>query len=601
MSSWRSRSRDATSHSRRTGRLVIRHFAFLVRREAANRLRRQARRLRSPRYALALLVGGAYFWLVFRGPGMSDPGRGPADGFVVASRYVGPLLLGVYVTLTWLLGRKDALAYRPAEIHFLFPAPITRRDLLRYRLLRTQVPLAFTTVFLTLATNGAPLPWWLRLVSLYVLLATLQLHHTAAALVHASAEQQGLVGWRRNWLPILLFGAAGIVVLGALAGAMPELRAARDAGAVMERLAQLLEEPGPSVALAPFRFVLAPVAAADFGAWLPAIGLALVVLLAHYGWVLRSEVAFEESAAESGMRRARALDALRTGGMGSYSRALARPQQRAPARRPAFRLAAEGHPEIGIIWKNLTFVLRNTSWVLPLVALSGVGLAAILLSTGDASPGMLLRRIGMILLALGAAAVFVGPVWIRNDLRMDLRAIELIRTLPLSAARLVGAEIAASALTLSLIQTVLLGGAAIAFALSGTLPVTGAQLALITGAALLAVPALATLGVTIQNAITLAFPAWVQLGAERPTGVEAMGQNILTLAGAAVLLTLALIPPLLVAGVVAGATLWQWRALAPWLGGLAALAAIYVEVLLVLPLLGRLYARTDPGELGLTR
>ncbi|HSJ15932.1 MAG TPA: putative ABC exporter domain-containing protein [Longimicrobiales bacterium] len=580
---------------------MIRHFAFLIGREAANRLRRQVRRLRSPRYALALLVGVGYFWMVFGGPGMGDSARGSGQGYLVAARYVGPLLLALYVSLTWLLGRRDALAYRPAEIHFFFPAPITRRDLLRYRLLRGQVPLAFTALFLTLATHAAPLPWWLRLPSLYVLLGTIQLHHMAAALVHASAEQQGLAGWRRNWIPLLLFGAAALSVLVALAGAMPELRAADGARAVLERLALLLEHPGVSVPLAPFRFVLAPLTAGSLTEWAIAIGLAILVLAAHYVWVLRSDVAFEEAAAESGMRQARALDALRTGGMGSYTRALARPEQKRTAGRAAFALRSSGAPEVAIVWKNLTFVLRNTTRALPLLLLIALGATAAILTAAGSTPDQVLRRIGFMLLALGVTAVVAGPVWIRNDLRMDLRFIELIRTLPLSPARLVGAEIAASALTLSIIQAALLAAGSGAVVLSGTLPIAATRLVLPALAVLVAVPAIAILGVTIQNTITLAFPAWVQLGAERPSGVEAMGQNILTLAGAAVLLALSLLPALLLGGLGAGVVALQWRAAAPYAGGLLALVAVYGEVLLALPLLGRLYARTDPGELGLTR
>lgn len=578
---------------------LIGHFAYLVRREAINRLRRQAGRLRSPRYALALLVGVGYFWLVFGGPGMRGAERGAGD-LVGAFRHIGPLLLGLYVALTWLVGRKDALAYRPAEVHLLFPAPITRGDLLRYRLLRAQLPLFFTTAFITFASHGAPLPWWLRALSLYVLFATLHMHHTAAALVHASATQQGLSGWRRNWIPLLVFGAAALAVLAAVAQAMPELRAAGNPGPILRRLMLLLDEPGPRIALAPFRIVLAPVLAESAAAWLPSFGAALLVLAAHYVWVLRTDVAFEEAAAESGMRQARALVALRTGGLGSYSRALAEPKAKRDHGRAAFRLRAEGRPEVAIIWKNLTFVRRTTSRALPIMFAVAVGIAASL-AAPDPGIGPVLQRAGVIFFALGMVALLVGPLWIRNDLRMDLRRIELIRTMPLGAGRLVGAQIASSALTLMLLELLLLGGAALLLVLSGRLPLAAGPFALVVLAGLLLVPAIITLGVTIQNAITLSFPAWVQLGAERPGGVEAMGQNIITMFGALVALALTVLPALLVGGVTTFALSLQWRELAPFAGGLFGLATLWAEVLLAVPLLGRLYARTDPTELGLTR
>src|SRR5205085_5155046 len=49
----------------RTGRpAVIRAFAFLITRSTRNKLVSQIKRLRSPRYAIALALGIAYFWLV---------------------------------------------------------------------------------------------------------------------------------------------------------------------------------------------------------------------------------------------------------------------------------------------------------------------------------------------------------------------------------------------------------------------------------------------------------------------------------------------------------------------------------------------------------
>jgi hypothetical protein len=169
-------------------------------------------------------------------------------------------------------------------------------------------------------------------------------------------------------------------------------------------------------------------------------------VLLHYLWVLRTDTAFEESAAAAGERRARAAQALRAGGgWRSYSRAL-RPEagkrkRTAPA---AFHLALVGRPETALVWKNLTFARRNFSRSTPaVVAGSAISLIA-MFQGGGASPGEALKQVGSLALLFGGFLVVAGPLWVRNDLRMDLVGW----TCPHLAAdpgRLVAAEITASA------------------------------------------------------------------------------------------------------------------------------------------------------------
>jgi hypothetical protein len=176
----------------------------------------------------------------------------------------------------------------------------------------------------------------------------------------------------------------------------------------------------------------------------------------------------------------------------------------------------------------------------------------------------------------------------------------MLRTLPLSPAgwwppRLRPPPFTASIASLALLT---LGEALLWF--SGDLPLARGYFLLACLGALLVVPAVITLGVTVQCAIALAFPAWVHLGRSRPGGIEAMGQNILTLAASAVLIALLLPPPALT-GALMAAFLWgQWGPLAPALGGLAAVAMAYAEVVLAAGALGRLFDRTDPAAAGIT-
>jgi hypothetical protein len=268
------------------------------------------------------VVGLLYFWFIFGG---SDAFSGeprdpsPLPGLI---RTVGPLLLAFYAAAAWIFGKADALAFRPAEVHLLFAGPLTRRDLLRYKLLHAQVPLLFTSTFVTLATYGATLPWWLRFPSVWVLFATLQLHQMAAALVHEAARQQGLISWRRNWLPITVFGgrwrtrhfaraclyrgprcpdfAAGMAILGEDAARACAGRGAR-----------------------PFRWVLAPLPVARASGRLLSRLRRRCCCCTHL--CARTDTAFEESAAAAGsdMTPSPPRRCAAGGGWRSYARAQA--------------------------------------------------------------------------------------------------------------------------------------------------------------------------------------------------------------------------------------------------------------------------------------
>jgi hypothetical protein len=389
-----------------------------------------------------------------------------------------------------------------------------------------------------------------------------------------------LIGWRRNWLPIGLFAAAAAALLLALAPAYGAARSAPGFAAAVAVIGDALRGPVPTVVLAPFRWVIAPLLGGP-AEWPAAVGVALLVLLAHYAWVLRTGTAFEESAAAAGERRARAAQALRAGGgWRSYARAL-RPEARKRAAAPAaFRLAPSGPPEIALIWKNLTFARRNMSRNTPVVVVAGAVALTAMFQAGGATRAEALEQVASMALIFGAFMVFTGPLWVRNDLRMDLVRIDVLRTMPLHSGRLVAAEIAASAITASLMALALLGLGALLLTLSGNLPLSPGYFLLACLGGALVVPALITLGVTVQCAIALTFPAWVHLGRERPAGVEAMGQNILTLAASLLLMGLLLLPPLLL-GLLAGASLAsQWGPVAPALAGLVAIAASYGEVVL---------------------
>jgi ABC-2 type transport system permease protein len=568
---------------------------YLTRTTARNRVRAQLARLRQPRYVIALLLGGLYLYWA-----LSVNTRGEESPFAdLGTNPAAPLIVAAVLLLTaarWWLATPDrtALAFTPAEVHLLFPAPVSRHALVHAKLLRGQVAILLNVLVwvVLLRGGGGSVDAWQRGIALWILFSTFTLHRLAAALVRLNlAQRQGMARGRAA-APLLLFGALFTAVGTALWEARPALTVAWADGftAVFTTLHTVLQQPLPRIALLPVQALVAPVFATSGSEWLGRLAPALLVLALHYLWVIRTDAAFEEAALEASQERAKAL-AKRSG------TALSATRSRSGAVPRIFPLPSWGHPAITIAWKNAAAAIRGGGW------LKQIG---ILFAIFAGSLVVLTRTIGMpieAMLALtavwGGMLLLLGPVWTRYDLRLDLRDLTMLRTMPLSGRAIVSAEIVG----VSLLHTMTI----YAFLLVPVLVAATDQVmrrevgalvghpgsALLT--ALLLVPALNLLTFTVQNGLALLVPAWVQLGTDR-RGFEAMGQTLLTTGLTVVGGAIALVFPALL-GV---ATLFIARAwLGPWASPLAALIVLLCLLAEVVPLwmaLGTVLDRTEPGD-----
>jgi hypothetical protein len=138
------------------------------------------------------------------------------DRFSTWAESLGALALGLFVVLRWILPSvRPPLQFSGPEVQFLFTAPVPRRRLLHYKLLRGQIGLLFTSL-VALLFGGRAAPSRLSFVlGLFLLLSTLRLHMMGVVLSRASLTQPG--GRRRPgaWLPLgLTVGASVVIVLG---------------------------------------------------------------------------------------------------------------------------------------------------------------------------------------------------------------------------------------------------------------------------------------------------------------------------------------------------------------------------------------------------
>jgi ABC-2 type transport system permease protein len=558
-------------------------LAYLIHRTVVNRLKRQLSRVRSPRYALALLLGCGWVAAVVWERSSSSSGAPPSGAWLEFGAALGVLLL-----LSWAwLGAPDAraLAFSPAEVTFLFPAPITRLRLVHYKLLRTQlIVLVNVGIWTALAgRDHTGMSMWLRAASFWVLLTTLTLHRFAAALVRTSLAEHGRFGLRHRMVSVGLLATALAVLGSGLWPVWPELVAAGRAGgsALREALSRAMSEPGVAAVLWPFRVLTRPLSAGSLSEWRNAILPAIGILVLHYVWVLRSDTAFEEAAAEASLARARRLP-----GRGPTGILVERSRQ--PPSPPLFPLATSGWPATALLWKNLTAVVRRRrALTVALAATTGGGIAAIVSSHPD---NTLAQVIGALAITWLGFILVLGPQWVRNDLRGDLLHADLLRSYPVRGWAIVVMEATASAITLTLLELVLAAVAYLAFLDDATVGVTSLDRALLLGTAILLLPPLNFIAMLLQNGAAVLFPGWVRVGTPA-TGIEALGQQLLSTTALWFFLGVTLTPPAALAALVfqgLARTGGEWALLA---GGGAGLLVLALEAVGLVRWLGGAFER----------
>jgi len=570
---------------------------YLARRSLANTIRRRLARLRQPKYLVGFAVGLLYYYWLFLRPRGPSGGGGLTGSAAEAAAILG---LATLIAIGWLFGSaRSPLAFTPAETHFLFTAPLTRRQVLDFKLLRSQLALGLSSLLSVFLFSGGHFPATrgLRVVGLWLVFAALQMHSAVTALVRQSLEEHGVPAVRRRLGAfVVLAGIVGVAALG-FRGQLPALQAAfaEDAATGFDALAALLHRGALGVVTWPLAALVGPALAPDLTAFAARLPAALLVLGLHYVWLVRSSIAFEEVAVESAERMARRIAAWRSG---RRPPPLAGAAKR--ARRPLTRLGATGGPLRAIAWKNVQAEWRGSGVRLPVLIAIGVVAVAWVASLGEAA-GTGLEVLAMLFLAFAGMTVVLGPYTLRNDLRSDLQLWDLLKTYPLRGADLVAGEALGPVTVLTAVSW---GCVLCAFVVSLAFDVPGfpvpERLAALLAAAI-AAPALLGIATLIQNAAVLFFPAWITLGPSRTAGVEMIGQRLLTMVGSQFVLLIALIPAVIVGAValaiagVAGVT-GVWLAV-PASAGLA--VTLVFEALLAVAWLGRVFERSDPAaEIG---
>jgi hypothetical protein len=560
-------------------------FLFLTRRSMRNRAARRIRRLRQPRYVAGLVVGLGYlYWAVLRNQFaaaregsslLSKPVIASALPAVVAA--VG-LVLWLVVLVAWFWPSSEPpLKFSAAEVQFFYTAPVTRRQLLHYKLLRSQLGVALG-VLLASALSGAlaaaSAGRWTLLVGALVLFSALRLHLLGVSLARATLGAGVSSVPVRAWLPPAVMAVLSALIVAPMVVRGSELLSLGGARLV-GRLLVLVQAPPASAGLWPFTSLVAPVLAPPTIPFLVALAPALALLGLNYWWVLQS-------------------DAVLGDAVSATERQLASGRRRLPApgaRRPPFRLAPVGPAETALLWKNLILLGRYASARGILRVLALVVVLSTVVATSRAAGA--LASLG---LALAGFIVLIGPYMVRNDLRHDMTRLALLKTWPVRGWSLVLGELLAPTVLLTLLAWTSL---AVALAASGGLGVRWASFgerAALSLAAVSLAPALIAAQLLIQNTAVVLFPGWIPTGASRPRGIEAMGQQMLMLAGTLLALVVGVLPAAAIAGAL-GFVLYRLAGIAGLIpAALLFVLVLFLEAAVAIIALGHVLERTEPSQ-----
>ena len=504
-------------------------------RSARNRI---VKRTRDFRNLAGFVIVFAWMYFVF--------GRNAANDRTSGSQLVGVLiillLVGTSLFTWWMEQRDHPLALSKPQAQFLIPAPLTSRQVMLFKLLTSVPTLLWSAVVMGLVFRGglSPHPAQ-RILTALIVITALQLQRVGAALARAP-QPPGTPSAR----PVILV----IVRLWLVAATLVAL--AQTALFAAEKGAFGLDKTGIPFALAnqlpwslpawPFHELIAPAYAQTLPALASSIAIGLLIVAIEVALVFQTEPQWDRI----GIARTRE-EKLRSRGFGKKS------PTSSDSIWESYLTSLVKHPAAAITWKNLIATKRIQTLRPALVMAIGVPiiLAATLFPPFRHFTSFATGLAG----AWAGLLLFFGPQFVRNDLRLDLPRLRLLRTYPLTSREICVAEVGASVSVLLLLQFVMLILSAAALIFNPELSLGPVRKLGIAIAIACLLPGMTAINVAGQNLFAVTFPKWTTLGTRAPSRSANPGQAYFTLLTSALVFVIAMILPAIGA---AGIAYWVW-------------------------------------------
>jgi len=400
---------------------------LLLRLNAASRLR-VFRRLTSTfkgQVVLGILVLLVMFWLA----GLMLTSSG-SDGLAPES-FRAVFALGLAGMMLMFLLTGGGFAYKPAEVELLFPAPLSRRDLLMYKVVSLALSVIPSGLIFGVILNdhapmllGVVLGTWLGMVFLSIAQMIWG--------IFSGLVEQNTVARRKVVIVVGVLVAIGIAL--ATGALVPEFSSTS--------LTAFTSSPVGRILLAPFAPFAGVAGAEGLGSLLANTGLSVLLLLGM-GWLLFFlDARHAEAAVAASQRLGKQIDKAKKGQLFSSSNGKAR------------RFSLPMVPRLGgagpIAWHQLCGVLRGGKKMvfIALVVIGPMLLPALILSRG--AP---LETLWM----FAPMALILLPMYIRCDFRNELDRMPLLKTLPISSKAICCGELVAPVVLLYVLELLVLG------------------------------------------------------------------------------------------------------------------------------------------------
>lgn len=589
---------------------LIQALVFLQTRTTANNIRVRLKRLRQPKYLVSGIVGLGYFYLIW-GRHLFTIGRGAHDVPSISPDArlgilnIATLAIAALAAISWVFANDRAsVAFTETELAFLIPAPISRRLLLRYKMIKSMVMTLFSAVIFALVSgrfvrDGHAVfhvgGWWLALVAV-------NLHGMAASFTVQRLTDRGLSGWRRKVVAAVIFILiAATIAWWAQSVPTPTLgHPPSPVGSSQEPISEELKTMVPledwfnhavGDGLGYWLFLPARIAVKPWFAngWVEfcSSSLAALGLIATLGWwVESSDIAFEEASLNRARKQAELVAQVRAG---NRIRAIKRKKVK-----PLWELQPTGQAVVAFLWKNLIqagFTQRFT------MVLSGTAVGFIIAARFEL-PEWARWAIWIMAVGLGTLILLIGGSFCGRTLSRELEMMDVFKLYPLAGWQIVAGQLAGGIAIMTVYVWTALVMAIVFIPDSldiyrmgySTLIALAISLALI-------VPPLGFVNALIPAAAAIYFPAWVRAPKEAQVGFEVTGQRLLMMLGVILVLFLALAPSAVVGGAIAGfGARFGYPTLSISIGGMLAATILAVEAGIGIWFLGRLFERYDSSS-----
>jgi ABC-2 type transport system permease protein len=548
---------------------------FYGQRSARNRI---VKRTRDVRYVAGMVLVFAYLYFVF-GRSMSHERTAPGSQGVLVLLLL--LFLASGSLVTWWMAQTDhPLALNKPQAQFLIPAPLASRQVMLFKLLTTLPTVLWSALVMGLVFRAGLSPHaGQRILTALIVIVALQIQRVGAALAR-TPQQTGralaratIVGIVRLWLV-----AATAIALAQMASVAAEHSLfGLDKMGIPFALAYQLPW---SLVVWPFHALIAPAYAQTLPAFASSIAVALLIVAIEAVLVFQAEPQWDRigiaRTKEEKLNARRSMKRSRSSEGSLWERYITSLVKR---------------PAAAITWKNL-IASKHMQTLRPGFVMA-IGVPIFLGATLLPPLQHLTSFATGISGAWAGLLLFAGPQFVRNDMRLDLPRLRLLRTYPLTSLEICVAELGASVSVLLVLQLVMLILSTAALVFNPTLPLGPGRILALAVALACLLPGMTAMNVSGQNLFAVVFPKWTTLGTKRPSRTTNPGQAYFSLLVSAIVFVVSMILPAIAAAGIAY-EVWPFGySTAIVSGALVAGAIALGEAALTLRWMAKLFDRVD--------